>query len=216
MNQRKSRARGKFITLEGVEGMGKSTHLNFISAYLKARGLRVQVTREPGGTPAADEIRALLLNNRREPIPPMAELLLMFAARTLHVENVIRPALASGTWIVCDRFTDATYAYQGGGRKLAARHITDLERMVLKGQQPDLTILLDADVELGLERAKQRGSLDRFEREQTAFFRRVRRVYLARARSNPRRIKLVRAAGGIAEIQTRIAQVLEQRLAAWL
>ena len=216
MNQRKRRARGRFITLEGVEGMGKSTHLNFISAYLKARGLRVQVTREPGGTPAADEIRALLLNNRSEQIPPMAELLLMFAARALHVENVIQPALASGTWIVCDRFTDATYAYQGGGRKIPARSVAALERMVLKGLQPDLTILLDADVEVGLQRAKQRGTLDRFEREQAAFFRRVRRVYLARAHNHPRRIKLVKAGGSIADIQARIAGLLEPRLTSWL
>ncbi len=216
MSARKKHMRGRFITLEGVEGMGKSTHLEFISKHLRARGVSVLVTREPGGTPAADEIRRLLLSNRREFLPPMAELLLMFAARAIHVENVIRPALAAATWVVCDRFTDASFAYQGGGRKIPAQQISALERLVLNGLQPDLTILLDAPVEVGLTRVKQRGSLDRFEREQAKFFESVRRVYLARARRNPRRIQVIKAGSSIAEIQTRIAALLDKRLATWL
>lgn len=216
MKHNKQPTRGKFITLEGVEGVGKSTHLEFLNRYLLDRGIRVRVTREPGGTPVADEIRKLLLTNRVEKFQPMAELLLMFAARALHVENVIRPALKAGTWIVCDRFTDASYAYQGGGRGIAARHIESLERMLLKGMRPDMTILLDAKIEVGMARAKQRGMLDRFEQEKDGFFKRVRRVYLARARRDPRRIKVVNASGSITDVQTQISVLLDKRLARWL
>src|SRR5690348_8479219 len=185
---KKRPARGRFITLEGLEGVGKSTHMEFVSGWLRDRGLTVVVTREPGGTPGADEIRNTLLKVRGGSFDPMAELLLMFAARALHVESVIRPALAAGGWVLCDRFTDASYAYQGGGRGIPAARIASLERMVLKGLKPDLTLLLDADVETGMARVRNRGSLDRFEQEQTAFFRRVRKVYLARAKREPRRI----------------------------
>ena len=215
MNRRKAPVRGKFITLEGVEGVGKSTHLEFISGYLRDRGIAVLVTREPGGTPGADEIRNTLLAIRTESFQPMAELLLMFAARALHVDNVIRPALAAGTWIVCDRFTDASYAYQGGGRGIAASVIAALERMVLKGLRPDLTILLDARIEVSMARARKRGVLDRFEQEQDEFFKRVRRVYLARARREPRRIKIVNAGGGIVDVQAEITALLNKRLARW-
>lgn len=215
MKRRKRPARGKFITLEGIEGVGKSTHMQFVAAYLRDRGLKVLVTREPGGTPGADEIRNTLLAIRSEPFQPMAELLLMFAARALHVGNVIRPALADGTWIVCDRFTDASYAYQGGGRGIAAAQITALERMVLQGLRPDLTILLDAKIEVGMGRAKKRGALDRFEQEQDAFFKRVRRVYLSRARREPRRIQVVNAGGSIADVQAKIVELLDKRLARW-
>jgi dTMP kinase len=208
--------RAKFITLEGVEGVGKSTHLEFISRYLQARGVSVLVTHEPGGTPAADEIRKILLTNRNEYIQPTAELLLMFAARALHVESVIRPSLETGTWVVCDRFTDASYAYQGGGRGLAVRDIASLERMVLKGLRPDLTILLDAKIEVGMARAKRRGALDRFEMERAAFFKRVRRVYLARARRDRRRIKVVNAGGSIADVQAQISGIMDKRLAKWI
>jgi len=216
MKRHKQPPRGRFITLEGIEGVGKSTHLDFLSRYLRDRDISVRVTREPGGTPSADEIRKLLLTNRTEHFQPMAELLLMFAARALHVVNVIRPALTAGTWIVCDRFTDASYAYQGGGRGIASRHIESLERMVLKGLRPDLTILLDAKIEVGMARAKQRGILDRFEQEKDEFFKRVRRVYLARARRDPRRIKVVNADGSIADVQTQISVLLDKRLASWL
>ena len=213
--KRNKKPRGRFITLEGVEGVGKSTHLQSICARLRGHGLAVLETREPGGTPGADEIRATLLKVRDEAFQPMAELLLMFAARALHVENVIRPALAAGSWVVCDRFTDASYAYQGGGRGIPVAQIAALERMVLKGLKPDLTLLLDVKVSVGMARARQRGSLDRFEQERDAFFQRVRRVYLARANREPRRIKLVDAGQDIYSVQRDIALLLESVLRRW-
>lgn len=212
----KQQARGRFITLEGLEGVGKSTHLEFVRGWLQSRGLAVTVTREPGGTPGADEIRNTLLKVRSESFDPMAELLLMFAARALHVENVIRPALAAGSWVVCDRFTDASYAYQGGGRGIPAPRIAALERMVLKGLKPDLTLLLDADVAVGMARVRGRGTLDRFEQEQGEFFKRVRRTYLARARRESRRIKIVDATGDVAAVQADIAALLERSAARWM
>lgn len=208
-------ARGRFITLEGIEGVGKSTHMQFICARLRARGLTVLETREPGGTPGADEIRAVLLKLRDERFDAMAELLLMFAARALHVENVIRPALSAGTWVVCDRFTDASYAYQGGGRGIPASHIATLERMVLKGLKPDLTLLLDAHIDVGMARARDRGQLDRFEQEQDAFFARVRRVYLSRARREPRRIRRVDAGHSLAAVQADLSALLDEHLERW-
>ena len=212
----KKPARGRFITLEGLEGVGKSTHMEFLRRSLEAEGLTVRMTREPGGTPGADEIRNTLLKVRNEGFDPMAELLLMFAARALHVENVIRPALAAGTWVLCDRFVDASYAYQGGGRGIPAGRIAALERMVLKGLKPDLTLLLDADVDVGMARVRSRGALDRFEREQDAFFRRVRRTYLARARKEPRRIKVVDASGDVGAVQARITTALAGGLKRWI
>lgn len=208
--------RGRFVTLEGAEGVGKSTHLQFVCAELRVRGLKVLETREPGGTPEADEIRATLLKVRGAAFDPMAELLLMFAARALHVDNVIRPALAAGTWVVCDRFTDASYAYQGGGRGIPTARIAALERMVLRGLRPDLTLLLDAKVAVGMARARERGNLDRFEREQDAFFERVRRVYRARARREPRRIAVVDAGQDIPSVQRDLAAILDERLERWI
>lgn len=213
MKQRSKR--GRFISLEGLEGVGKSTHMEFVSDWLRKQGLTVVVTREPGGTPEADEIRATLLKVRGGAFDPMAELLLMFAARAVHVERLIRPVLAAGTWVLCDRFTDASYAYQGGGRGIPTARIAALERMVQKGLKPDLTLLLDAGVEVGMARVRSRGSLDRFEQEQDAFFRRVRKVYLARARREPGRIKVVDAAGDIAAVQADIAAILARSLARW-
>ena len=207
--------RGRFITLEGAEGVGKSTHLQFVCAEIRARGLNVLESREPGGTPEADEIRATLLKVRGAAFDPMAELLLMFAARALHVDNVIRPALAAGTWVVCDRFTDASYAYQGGGRGIPTARIAALERMVLHGLKPDLTLLLDAKVAVGMARARERGNLDRFEREQDAFFERVRRVYRARARREQRRIAVVDAGQDIPSVQRDLAAILDERLERW-
>ncbi len=212
---KKKPARGRFITLEGLEGVGKSTHMEFVSGWLQARGLAVRVTREPGGTPEADEIRSTLLKVRGAAFDPMAELLLMFAARALHVENVIRPALMAGAWVVCDRFTDASYAYQGGGRGIPSGRIAALERMVLKGLKPDLTLLLDASVDVGMARVRGRGGLDRFEQEQDAFFKRVRRVYLARARREPQRIKTVDAGGALADVQAEIGEALARSLKRW-
>lgn len=213
---KKKPVRGRFITLEGLEGVGKSTHVEFVSEWLRSRKLTVLVTREPGGTPEADEIRSTLLKVRGGAFDSMAELLLMFAARAVHVEKLIRPALAAGTWVLCDRFTDATYAYQGGGRGIPAPRIASLERMVLKGLKPDLTLLLDADVGVGMARVRGRGQLDRFEQEQDAFFKRVRRVYLSRARREPRRIKVVDAAGDIAAVQAGIAALLARSLKKWM
>ena len=207
--------KARLITVEGGEGVGKSTHLAFIADWLRKRGVALLVTREPGGTPGADEIRDTLLKVRAELFQPMAELLLMFAARALHVEDVIRPALAKGTWVLCDRFTDASYAYQGGGRGIPTARIAALERMVLKGLKPDLTLLLDAPVEIGMARARKRGPMDRFEREQDEFFGRVRRVYLARARREPRRIARVDAGGSLEAVQTHIASLLESRWKKW-
>lgn len=206
---------GRFISIEGGEGVGKSTHIEFIARWLRERRIPLLVTREPGGTPGADEIRETLLKIRSEQIQPLAELLLMFAARALHVENVIRPALAKGTWVLCDRFTDASYAYQGGGRGIPASRIAVLERMVLRGLKPDLTLLLDAPIEVGMARARKRGPMDRFEREQDEFFSRVRRAYLTRARREPRRIARVDASGTLGSVQAEIAGLLATRLKRW-
>ncbi len=208
--------KARFITVEGIEGVGKSTHVAFIRAWLETRGINVLQTREPGGTPLAEHIRSLLLDAYNVGLPAMSELLLMFAARADHVEKVIRPALSKSCWVLCDRFTDASYAYQGGGRKLPARQIAELERMVLKKLKPDLTLLLDAPVQVGLKRVKRRGQRDRFELEQGAFFERVRRTYLKRARNERRRIKVIRADDDVTKVQQRIAAVLKKRLAHWL
>ena len=218
MKRRSSRAgsgRGRFVTLEGVEGVGKSTQLRAVCERLRARGLHVIETREPGGTQEADEIRAVLLKVRSGGFNPVAELLLMFAARTLHVEKVIRPALAGGSWVVCDRFTDASYAYQGGGRGIPSARIAALERLVLKGLRPDLTLLLDVDPAVGMARARGRGDLDRFEQEKKAFFNRVRRVYLARAKKEPRRIRIIDAGRDVASVQEDVLAVIDSALRRW-
>jgi dTMP kinase len=189
--------RGKFITFEGGEGAGKSTQIAALGDALRARGRNLLVTREPGGTPRAERIRELLLETSDEPMPAACELLLVFAARASHVENVIRPALERGVWVICDRFTDATYAYQGGGRGMDRDQIALLERLVQGSLRPDLTLLLDAPVEVAAQRATHRnaasGSTDRFEREQPAFFDRVRATYLARAALEPSRYAIIDA-----------------------
>lgn len=208
--------KARFISVEGIEGVGKSTHLGFIRDQLVVRGIDVLMTREPGGTPAAERIRGLLLDTGGEDLSPEAELLLMFAARALHVENVIRPALKAGRWVVCDRFMDASYAYQGGGRGIPAQRIASLERWILKGLKPDLTLLLDAPVAVGLARMTKRGPRDRFEQEQAAFFDRVRRVYLTRVRREPRRLQVVAADGELSQVQERIKSILDARLRRWL
>lgn len=203
---------GRFITLEGTEGVGKSTNLQFIQTMLEQHRIDYQLTREPGGTPLAEEIRELLLANRDERVADDAELLLVFAARAQHLERVIRPALDSGRWILCDRFTDATFAYQGGGRGLDTDFISRLEGMVQRGLQPDLTILLDLPVEIGLARASQRAELDRFENEKVAFFEQVRQAYLARAAAEPERFAVIDASGTLDQVQQQIRTVLEQFL----
>ncbi|HEX2494648.1 MAG TPA: dTMP kinase [Steroidobacter sp.] len=208
--------RGKFITIEGGEGVGKSTQICGIHNLLSARGLEVVVTREPGGTPRAERLRELLLESSAEPMPSACELLLMFAARSAHLENLIRPALERGAWVLCDRFTDATYAYQGAGRGMNSLEIANLERLVQRGLQPDLTLLLDTDVAIGESRAAARnaksGSADRFEQERRDFFERVRRCYLDRAKSEPERFAVVDATADAASVARAIAAVVTSRL----
>ncbi|PUA26787.1 MAG: dTMP kinase [Cellvibrio sp. 79] len=204
--------RGKFLTIEGTEGVGKSTNLAFVCDWLKTRGLDVVVTREPGGTPMAEEVRSLLLSKRDEPVDETAELLLVFAARAQHLAQVIKPALARGAWVLSDRFTDATYAYQGGGRGLNKAVIEELEELVQGDLRPDLTLILDIDVELGLNRARQRGELDRFESETIGFFERVREAYRQRAESAPDRYRLINAGATLPEVQAEIDSVLSELL----
>lgn len=203
---------GKFITLEGVEGVGKSTNLSFIASYLEKAGKTVLTTREPGGTSIAENIRSLLLDHHEEPLCNEAELLLMFAARAQHLNHVIKPALQAGKWVVCDRFTDATYAYQGGGRHFNMQDITWIESFVQKGLTPNKTVLLDLAVEVGLQRAAKRSEPDRFESEQQVFFENVRTVYLDRAKAEPNRFCVVDASQSIALVQQSIAQHLDKVL----
>jgi dTMP kinase len=207
---------GRFITLECIEGAGKSTVAKFVHELLTARGITVRATREPGGTPLAERVRELVLSRQGEPITPVTETLLMFAGRGLHMENLIRPALARGEWVVCDRFTDATRAYQGAGRGVSAELIDALARAVQRGLQPDCTLLLDLPVEIGLERVRQRSGTsaptDRFEEESARFFERVRERYLELARAEPARIRIIDANRGLAEVQAHVAAVLEPLL----
>lgn len=202
---------GLFITLEGGEGAGKSTSLAFVRDFLEQAGRRVVVTREPGGTPLGEKIRELLLHGR-ENMDVDTELLLMFAARAEHLARVIRPALADGAYVVCDRFTDATYAYQGGGRGVPETRIRILEDWAQQGLRPDLTLLLDIPVEQGLGRAGQRSTPDRFEREKIDFFERVRNRYLAAAASEPQRIRVIDAACDIPQVQAQLRNALEEIL----
>ena len=185
--------RGRFITLEGLEGAGKSTQLEAARRFLEARGRRVVVTREPGGAPLAERLRTLLLDRDSHGLAVEAELLLLFAARAEHLHKTVRPALQAGAWVLCDRFTDATYAYQGGGRGVENARIALLETWVQGDWRPDLTLLFDLPVALGLERAGRRSAPDRFESETQAFFERVRQAYLARAWAEPHRIRLLDA-----------------------
>ena len=205
--------RGQFITLEGGEGVGKSTNVGFIQDWLQARGIEVVVTREPGGTAIAEQIRSLLLTQQTEMLTEMAELLLLFAGRAQHIHHVIEPALQQGQWVLCDRFTDATFAYQGGGRQFDPQLIAWLERTVQAGLQPDVTLLLDAPVAVGMQRAAQRAALDRFETEQQAFFERVRQAYLQRAAADSQRFHIIQADQSLDAVQAQIEAVLAQRLA---
>jgi dTMP kinase len=202
--------RPRFITLEGGEGVGKTTNLDFIEEWLSGRGIRTLRTREPGGTALGEAIRGLFLNSGA--IVPEAELLLVFAARAQHLREVIRPALVEGLWVLCDRFTDASYAYQGGGRGLPAEPIEFLERWVQQGLAPDLTLLFDAPVEIGLARARKRGPADRLEAESLEFFGRIRQAYRDLAARQPERIKLLDASRPLAEVQADIARHLDSLL----
>lgn len=207
-------ASGRFITLEGIEGVGKSTQVARLSAALKERGIEHVVTREPGGTPLAEKIRQLVLQNDGETVPPSAELLLMFAARAVHLNNLIEPSLKAGRWVICDRFTDATYAYQGGGRGMDTAEIVRLEAMVQGSLRPDLTLLLEAPVAQSLQRARKRNAdtpTDRFETERSEFFERVAAAYLARAESQPQRVVRIDAALSAEEVTSGILDVLKKR-----
>jgi dTMP kinase len=199
---------GKFITLEGVEGVGKSTNLELISGLVKSSGYDVLVTREPGGTTLGERVRDILLDKEEHRMTPMAELLLLFAARAQHVEEVIKPALARGTWVVSDRFTDSSYAYQGGGRQLGSRVVAELEHQVLGGFRPDLVIILDLDVQTGLERASKVSEADRFESEEREFFERVREAFVSRS-SEPG-YHLVDAARPLIDVQANITGIINE------
>lgn len=205
---------GRFITVEGGEGAGKSTMMAHIMNWLEQHGHRVVRTREPGGTQLAETIREILLDKDNDSLSDLAELLLVFASRAQHLEEVIRPALARGETVLCDRFTDATWAYQGGGRRISADDIATLEELVHGDLQPDLTLLLDLPVEQGMSRAMNRSESDRFESESRGFFQRVREAYLQRARTEPGRFAIIDASRPLAEVRKQIEQALEERLQA--
>ncbi len=201
--------RGKFLTIEGVEGVGKTTNIQYIKEWLDFKKLPYICSREPGGTPFAEEIRQLLLTPRDELVCDKAELLLMFAARAQHLDQFLEPELRSGKWVLCDRFTDATYAYQGGGRNMDSQMIANLESMVQGQLRPDLTLILDISPQLGLKRANQRGSLDRFEREEIEFFERVRETYQIIANREPERCAIIDASLSLPEVQAQIKRALD-------
>ena len=206
---------GRFLTIEGIEGVGKSTQVARLSEGFNERGIAHVVTREPGGTPLAERIREMVLLDSAggESMPPTAELLLMFAARAVHLTNFVEPNLRAGRWVVCDRFIDATYAYQGGGRRLNVEHIRQLDTMVVGPRRPDLTVLLDAPVGQALERVRRRnaGSADRFESERAEFFERVRDAYRARAAAEPTRIAVVDASQSVDRVASQILELLVAR-----
>lgn len=195
-----NRLKPQFVTLEGVEGAGKTTQKLALCAFLNAHGIDYVETREPGGTVYAERVRELLLTHSDEPVSAMTELLLMFAARAQHLAQKIRPALDRGQWVICDRFTDATYAYQGGGRQLPMQWIRDLESLVHADIRPDTTLIFDVSVEVGLARAGQRGTLDRIESEEIAFFQRVRSTYHEIAKMHPKRVLLINAEADAASV----------------
>lgn len=207
--------RGRFITFEGGEGAGKSSNMTLVADWLRQQGIEVLVTREPGGTPLAEDIRTLLLAPREEPMVADTELLLMFAARAQHLQSLIVPALEQGIWVLSDRFVDATYAYQGGGRGLSIRRIAELERMVVGDHRPDLTLLFDVPVDVGLQRAGRRGALDRIEQEDRAFFQRIRDVYLARAADEPSRFTVLDASLDLDQVQKNLRDRMQQVWERW-
>jgi dTMP kinase len=197
-----------FISLEGGEGAGKSTQHARIVEWLESAGYDVVETREPGGTPVSEQVRRVLLDTRNAGLEPMAELLLMFAARAQLVQEVIRPALAAGKTVVCDRFADASYAYQGGGRGLGAETVAAVEEIVLQGLRPDLTLLFDVPVAQGMDRVAGRGAADRFESEARGFFERVRQAYLQRAAENPERFRVIDASGDEEQVWRQVEKAL--------
>lgn len=204
--------RGKFISVEGIEGVGKSTNIDVVVRRIEAAGHKVLTTREPGGTPFAEDIREILMNRNDEPIPEIAEVLLMFAARSFNVNNVIVPALEAGTWVVCDRFTDSSRAYQSGGRGIPMETIDRVADWVHGDTWPDVTILLDAPVEVGMERAGKRSAPDRFEQERHDFFQRVRECYLQIAAREPDRFVVIDTTRDIDEVSSDVANLIDQIL----
>lgn len=204
-------SRGRFLTLEGIEGAGKSTLARFAAEWLRGQGIVVQLTREPGGTPLAERLRQIVLERGAEPLSAVAETLVMFAARALHVAQVIEPALERGEWVLCDRFTDATRAYQGGGRGVDAALIDALAGAVHPELSPDVTLLMDLPVSAGLARAKNRGgaATDRFEAETVSFFERVRQAYLRLAREEPKRFRLIDATQPLAQVERQVIAALK-------
>jgi dTMP kinase len=203
---------GIFITLEGIEGVGKSTHASFIANLLEERGRKIVLTREPGGTEAGESIRDILLSNKnKHKVSDDLELLLMFAARAQHLQEIIVPALKENKVVICDRFTDASYAYQGGGRGIPVERIRALEHWVQRDLRPDLTLLLDVCVETGLNRAGSRSEADRFESEAMHFFEKVRKAYLDIARAEQERVSIIDASGTIEEVQHEILKVLQDK-----
>ncbi|HEV2021057.1 MAG TPA: dTMP kinase [Terriglobales bacterium] len=214
-----ARVRGKFITIEGLDGCGKSTQLGKLAAVLRARGFEVVLTREPGGTPAGETIRGLLLDSRTAGLAPMAELALMFASRAQHLHEVILPALAAGHFVLCDRFTDSTEAYQGGGRKVGIEPVHQLHQILCHGIQPDLTLLMDSEVSASVARAHRRNTAasgphdeNRFEQESRAFFERVRNAYLAIAKREPERVVLLDARRPVETVHSEIVEAVCTRL----
>jgi len=205
-------SRACFITLEGLEGAGKTSRLADLKAFLERRGKNVLTTREPGGTALGEQLRQLLLAPTQEPMAPLTELLLMFAARSEHVFDLILPALEAGRWVLCDRYVDASFAYQGGGRGLGEAPVAALEALLPPRARPDLTLLLDLPVQIGLARARGRSAADRFEQETVAFHQRVREAYLARARRHPQRYCIIDAAAGPEQVQAAIERAVERLL----
>ncbi|MAX50529.1 MAG: dTMP kinase [Methylophaga sp.] len=204
---------GKFISIEGIEGAGKSTQIQFIKTYLERFNQTVVVTREPGGTPLAEEIRELLLKPREERMSDDTELLLMFAARAQHINQVILPAVSEGKWVVCDRFVDATFAYQGAGRGIHEERIAALSEWTLAGLKTDLTLLFDLPVDVGQQRVNQRLlQKDRFEQEKTDFFEKIRHCYLERAAAEPERIQIIDAEKSITAIEQQVSNILDKLL----
>ena len=208
-------ARGLFITMEGGEGVGKSTNLSFLEQQLKSHGIDIMVTREPGGSRLGEDLRHLLLEVRDETVDSMAELLLMFAARAQHIKTRIEPALAAGVWVLCDRFTDATFAYQCGGRGIDRNAVSTLETLVQGRLRPDCTLLLDAPVAVGMARAKNRGVLDRFEQEERDFYERVRATYLEIAESSSGRYRVIDASQPLERVQHQLLKVCSELRACW-
>jgi len=204
--------RGRFITVEGIEGVGKSTNIDYLSSVIEAKGIDVLCTREPGGTPMAERIRQMLLEHGDEPLPDIAESLLFFASRSLHINNAIKPALAEGRWVVCDRFTDASRAYQGYGRGLGIERINMMAEWVHGDLQPDLTLLLDAPIEVGMARTEERGGADRLDSQTASFYQTVRDAYLGLAAAEPERFAVIDATQSLHQVQVDIAVEINRLL----